>query len=40
MKADNIIYLNNKKYELLNCEDYQNNKEILQKFNSLANIDI
>ena len=27
MKADNVIYLDNKKYELLNSEDYKNNKE-------------
>ncbi len=40
MKADNVIYLDNKKYELLNSEDYQNNKEILQKFNSVENINI
>ena len=40
MKADNVIYLDNKKYELLNSEDYKNNKEILQKFNSAKNIDI
>lgn len=40
MKADNIIYLNNKKYELLNSEDYQRSKDILQKFNSLENIDV
>ena len=40
MKADNIIYLNNKKYELLNSEDYQRSKDILQKFNSLENIEV
>lgn len=40
MKADKVIYLDNKKYELLNSEDYQNNQEILQKFNSVKNIDI
>lgn len=39
MKADNIIYLNNKKYELLNSEDYQRSKDILQKFDSLENIE-
>lgn len=40
MKADKIIYLDNEKYELLNSRDYENNKEFLQKFNSLENIDI
>lgn len=32
MKADNIIYLDNEKYELLNSEDYQKFNEVLQKF--------
>ena len=40
MKADNIIYLNNEKYELLNSTDYQEYKVILQKFNSIENIEI
>ena len=33
MKADNIIYLDNEKYKLLNVKEYQENKEILYKFN-------
>lgn len=40
MKADKIIYLDNKRYELLNSIDYENNKELLQKFNSLENIEV
>ena len=40
MNADNIIYLDNEKYELLNSTDYQVYKEILQKFNSTDNIQI
>ena len=40
MKADKIIYLDNKRYELLNSIDYENNKKLLQKFNSLENIEV
>lgn len=32
MKADNIIYLDNKKYELLNSKDYEENYDLLKKF--------
>lgn len=40
MKADNIVYLDNKKYELLNEKDYEDNKDILEKFSKIKNIEI
>lgn len=40
MKADNIVYLDNEKYELLNTRDYQDNKHILEKFSKIDNVEI
>lgn len=40
MKADNIVYLDNEKYELLNNKDYVESKDILQKFNTIGHLEI
>lgn len=40
MEADNVVYLDNEKYQLLNNDDYQKNKEILRKFSVIGNIEL